>query len=139
MLAAPSWAPAAARAAPNFPRKGGDTPAVLARANRIVSATDYRGLVRAGRKARGPLLLAYGRRSGGTDPLRVGVIVARNVGNAVVRNRVRRRIKAVGWDLARQVDGLDVVVRALPSAASAEFSAIDGELRRLVRVLREKT
>ncbi len=111
---------------------------MLAKANRIVSATDYRRLVRSGRRARGALTLAYGRRSNPDSPLRVGVIVARNVGNAVVRNRVRRRIKAVSWAVAHEVRGLDVVVRALPSAAAADFAAIDTEVRRLVGALQER-
>jgi ribonuclease P protein component len=111
---------------------------VLAKANRIVAATDYKRLVRSGRKARGALTLAYGRRSEPGSPMRMGVIVARNVGNAVVRNRVRRRVKAVGWALARDVHGLDVVVRALPTAASAGFDDIDGEVRRLVGQLQER-
>jgi ribonuclease P protein component len=111
---------------------------VLAKANRIVAATDYRRLVRSGRKARGALTLAYGRRSDPDAPLRMGVIVARNVGNAVVRNRVRRRIKAVGWSLAQDVHGVDVVLRALPSSARADFAALDVEVRRLVGALRER-
>jgi ribonuclease P protein component len=68
----------------------------------------------------------------------MGVVVARNVGNAVVRNRVRRRIKAVGWSVAQDVQGLDVVVRALPAAASADFAAIDVEVRRLVGTLQDR-
>lgn len=111
---------------------------MLAKANRIVAATDYRRLVRSGRKARGPLVLAYGSRSRPDEPLRMGVIVARNVGKAVVRNRVRRRIKAVGWSLAQELHGFDVVLRALPSAADADFAAIDGEVRRLVGALKER-
>lgn len=111
---------------------------MLAKANRIVAATDYRRLVRSGRKARGGLTLAYGRRSEPGSPLRMGVIVARNVGNAVVRNRVRRRIKAVGWSLAQDMDGLDVVLRALPSSAKAGFADLDGEVRRLVGTLKER-
>lgn len=108
---------------------------MLARANRIVTAVDYRRLVRSGRRARGPVALAYARRTRPGEPLRMGVIVARNVGKAVVRNRVRRRIKAVGWSLARDLSGLDVVIRALPPAAGAPFAEIDGEVRRLVAVL----
>ena len=111
---------------------------MLAKANRIVAATDYRRLVRSGRKARGALALAYGSRSQPDAPMRMGVIVARNVGNAVVRNRVRRRMKAVGWSLAQDVHGLDVVLRALPPAAGADFAAIDGEVRRLVRSVQER-
>jgi ribonuclease P protein component len=111
---------------------------VLAKANRIVAATDYRRLVRSGRKARGSLTLAYGRRSEPGSPLRMGVIVARNVGNAVVRNRVRRRIKAVGWALAQDSRGLDVVFRAMPSAARAGFDDLDREVRRLVGALQDR-
>ena len=67
--------------------------------------------------------------------MRMGVIVARNVGNAVVRNRVRRRIKAIGWALANDVWGVDLVVRALPAAAAAGFDALDAEVRRHVATL----
>lgn len=105
---------------------------MLAKANRIVSAADYRGLVRGGRRAGGPVLLAYGRTTRPDRPLRMGVIVARNVGTAVTRNRVRRRIRAIGWSVARDTGGLDVVVRALPAAAAAEFAVLDSEVRRLV-------
>jgi ribonuclease P protein component len=108
---------------------------VLAKRNRIVSGLDYRRLVRSGRRARGAFTLAYARRTSPGDPMRMGVIVARNVGNAVARNKVRRRIKAVGWSLASEVDGVDVVLRALPSSARAGFDALDAEVREHVRSL----
>jgi ribonuclease P protein component len=102
---------------------------VLARQNRIVAAADFKRLVRSGRRARGPLTLTYARRTAAGDPLRVGVVVARSVGKAVVRNRVRRRIRAASWQLAREVDGLDVVVRALPAAAGADWPALSAAVR----------
>jgi ribonuclease P protein component len=108
---------------------------VLAKANRVTSATDYRRLVRSGRRARGALTLAYGRRTDPGEPLRVGVIVARNVGGAVVRNRVRRRIKAATWPLTSEVMGLDVVVRALPAAAAATWPDLADEVGEHVRAL----
>ncbi|HEV7623058.1 MAG TPA: ribonuclease P protein component [Amnibacterium sp.] len=110
---------------------------MLAKANRVTSATDYRRLVRSGRRSRGSFTLAYGRRTVPGDPLRVGVIVARNVGGAVVRNRVRRRIKAAAWPLAAEVSGLDVVVRALPAAATASWPDLAGEVRGHVTDLAE--
>ena len=52
--------------------------------------------------------------------LRVGFVVGKAVGNAVTRNRVRRRLRHLA---AAQLPStplpLDVVVRALPRAASA--------------------
>jgi ribonuclease P protein component len=51
---------------------------------------------------------------------RVGFVVGRSVGGAVTRNRVRRRLRhLVAAELTRTPDGVGIVVRALPRAASA--------------------
>jgi ribonuclease P protein component len=108
---------------------------VLAKANRVTSAADYRRLVRSGRRSKGSLTLAYARRTDQDAPLRVGVIVARNVGKAVTRNRVRRRIKAAGRSLTPRVHGIDVVLRALPAAADAPWEALEREVHHHVDTL----
>ena len=108
---------------------------MLAKANRVTSAADYRRLVRSGRRSKGSLTLAYARRTDRDAPLRVGVIVARNVGKAVTRNRVRRRIKAASRSLTARVRGLDVVVRALPAAADAPWEALEREVHHHVDAL----
>ena len=107
---------------------------MLAKANRITTAADYRRLTRTGRRQQQAHLLAYGRRVEG-GPLRLGVIVTKKVGGAVVRNRVRRRIKAVGWALAQERSGLELVIRALPSAATACWSDLEGDVRAAVDAL----
>ena len=99
---------------------------MLAKANRITSADDYRVIVRRGAKVAGAHTVSYLRsRESGTDA-RFGFIVSKKVGTAVRRNLVRRRLKAVCHEaLADGVHGVDIVVRALPGAAAAEW----GELR----------
>jgi ribonuclease P protein component len=65
--------------------------------------------------------------NGGTP--RFGFIVAKTVGNAVVRNRVRRRMKAIAHDLAPELPlGSEFVFRALPPAAVAPFAELKTEL-----------
>ena len=60
----------------------------------------------------------------------VGFVVARSVGGAVVRNRVRRRLRGVVVDLVDSLpQGADVVVRALPPAAEASFSRLAEDYR----------
>jgi ribonuclease P protein component len=108
---------------------------VLGKANRVVSAPDYRRLVRSGRRSKGALTLAYARRTQPEEPLRIGVIVAKNVGKAVTRNRVRRRIKAACFPLTAELRGLDVVLRALPPARDATWDELSGEVRRQVEAL----
>lgn len=72
------------------------------------------------------------------SPAHVGFIVSRAVGGAVVRNRVKRRLRAqVASRLDRLDDGCLLVVRALPAAASASSEALaidlDGALDAVLR------
>jgi ribonuclease P protein component len=103
---------------------------VLAKANRITSADDYRVIVRRGAKVAGAHTVSYLRsRESGTDA-RFGFIVSKKVGTAVRRNLVRRRLKAACHEAV--VDGIrevDVVVRALPNSADADWTTLRDEVR----------
>ena len=78
-------------------------------------------------------------RSPSFDGPRFGVIVSKQVGGAVVRNQVRRRIQAV---CAMAIEAVPVpatdliVIRALPGAGEIDWDTlraeIDGGLRRVV-------
>ena len=102
---------------------------MLAKANRITSADDYRVIVRRGAKVAGAHTVSYLRsRESGTDA-RFGFIVSKKVGSAVRRNLVRRRLKAACRELVDDgTAGVDVVVRALPSAAAADFGALRADV-----------
>jgi ribonuclease P protein component len=72
--------------------------------------------------------------SSGPTPPRVGFVVSRAVGNAVVRNRVRRRLRHLVRDrlpeLSLPSPGVVIVVRALPAAAGASYDELRGDLAR---------
>jgi ribonuclease P protein component len=102
---------------------------VLARANRVKTPDEFRRILRRGRRLGGTLLVAHTLRTDG-QPVRFGFVVGRAVGNAVVRNQVKRRLRAIAREvLPGVVDGTAVVVRALPPAASGSFGELDAELR----------
>jgi len=81
-----------------------------------------------------PLLVLYAAPND-LGRTRVGITVSGRVGNAVVRNRVRRRLRA-GLDerLARLPAGADVVVTARTSSARASYAdlcaALDSVIQR---------
>lgn len=65
----------------------------------------------------------------GTGPQsRVGFVVSKAVGGAVVRNRVKRRLRhLVAQELVSAPGPRDVVVRALPAAATSP-ARVEGDL-----------
>ena len=66
-------------------------------------------------------------------PPRVGFVVSKAVGNAVVRNRTKRRLRAaMAAELAGIPAGLDVVVRAQPAAAKATSLELEAALKPLL-------
>ena len=60
------------------------------------------------------------RASADVGQSQVGFVVGKNIGNAVVRNRVRRRLRHLAAaEVRRTAEPVSVVVRALPRAATA--------------------
>jgi ribonuclease P protein component len=90
--------------------------------------------VRAGEKRRGPLFLMEVLARGDDGPPRVGYTVTKKVGNAVVRNRVRRRLReAVRLHAAGDMTaGNDYVVVGRGEILTVPFDRLAAELSRRV-------
>ncbi len=85
--------------------------------------------VRRGRRAGTRTLVVHVARPSSEGPARVGFVVGKPVGSAVVRNRTKRRLRALMRPLLPQVlPGARVVVRANPPAAAAETSVLRHDL-----------
>ncbi len=68
-----------------------------------------------------PLLgIRYTVRTNNTSLLRIGIAASKKIGGAVVRNRIRRRLKAIARELAPQVKpGTDLLIGVRVGAATA--------------------
>ncbi|MFJ7591543.1 ribonuclease P protein component [Streptomyces sp. NPDC097617] len=119
---------------------------MLSPENRLRRREDFASAVRRGRRAGRPLLVVHLRTSGATDPhepgeidpsTRAGFVVSKAVGNAVIRNRVKRRLRHLVRERLSQLPaGSLVVVRALPGAGDAGPDALARDLdAALVRLL----
>lgn len=95
---------------------------MLPPASRIRTPDDFRETMRQGVKVARPSLVVHARRRQ-DEPSRAGFVVSRAVGGAVVRNRVKRRLRhLVAAELPSLVFPVDVVVRALPPASSSDLA-----------------
>ena len=75
-------------------------------------------------------------RANGLEQSRFGASVKKALGGAVVRNRIRRRVREIVRRNYREISaGWDIVIHPRASVAGAEFTAIEAELMRLLRAL----
>jgi len=123
------------RAASAFRPDGRDLPtqqAPAVRPERLKRRAEFLRVAAKGRKAAMPglVLQALDRRDDG--PARIGFTVTRKVGNAVVRNRARRRLKEATRLLLRErpLGGVDLVVIGRDRTRSRPFQALQDDLER---------
>lgn len=112
---------------------------MLPEAHRLKDSDSFRVAVRQGRRAGSRTVvvhLATTAGPGASDPARVGFVVSKAVGNSVIRNRVKRRLRHLAREHVSSLPGSAVlVVRALPAAAESSYPELDADLRRcLLRV-----
>jgi len=102
---------------------------VLPASHRLRSTAEFGVTVRRGRRAGTRTLVVHVARPSSEGPVRVGFVVGKPVGGAVVRNRTKRRLRALVRPLLPQVlPGALVVVRANPPAAGADTSVLQRDL-----------
>ncbi|MDJ1371697.1 ribonuclease P protein component [Gulosibacter molinativorax] len=99
---------------------------MLAHPNRVTRGDDYRRISRRGTRvsARGLVVLAE-LRADATAPTRFGFIITKRVGVAVVRNRLRRRLKAISRELLVLIPtGASFIIRVFPEAADLSYDEL---------------
>ncbi len=116
---------------------------MLPAGHRLRSSADFAAVLRGsgGARAGSTMVVVHATQADARAglPPRVGFVVSKAVGGAVVRNRTKRRLRAlVASRLELLPTGTDVVVRANPVAAQADSDQLGHELdSALARVLRK--
>jgi ribonuclease P protein component len=116
--------------------------------DRLRRRADYLRVQAANRRVALPGLLLQAASQNpppGSDPdkptgpaLRIGFTASRKVGNAVLRNRARRRLKALAADVMPRhaQPGHDYVLVARQATPARDFSALRGDLEAALKKLR---
>ncbi|AJE34404.1 MAG: ribonuclease P protein component [Corynebacterium humireducens] len=112
---------------------------MLPKQHKLTSPTDFSRTMKRGRRAGSRTVVVHllDRRTGPDAGIahqggpRVGLIVSKAVGNAVIRHRTSRRLRHV---CASLFDALppttDLVVRALPASGAASSSDLEKDIRK---------
>lgn len=103
----------------------------MRREQRLRRPADFTAVHRRGRTAASDTLLLRSLRTG-QPQTRVGFAVGKRVGNAVVRNRVKRRLRAAVTAVAL-APGWDVVIIARTPAAAQRYAPLAAGLHALLR------
>ena len=102
--------------------------------HRLRKSRDFAAARREGKSWADKRLVLVARRTD-AEHCRFGFSVSKRVGNAVVRNRIKRRLKEAARMeyLPRMESGWDFVVIARKDAANADYHRLNRSLRRLFR------
>jgi len=97
----------------------------LRRHERLTNAADFTRCYRHGKRLRTHYFTVYAYRWGDSAP-RLGLAVGKTVGIAVVRNRVKRRLRELFRRQKVLVPrGYDLFIRAGPASAAVSYAALE--------------
>ena len=133
--AAPKQSPAAIRQPQ--PARG---PLQFPKSAKLLKHSDFQHVYKNGKRHFAGLLTAFYwfRPPTQSSGPRVGITVGRALGGAVVRNRIKRRMReAIRFHLAELTAAVDVVFNPKKSALTADFDQIDQEVKRAFEVVQK--
>lgn len=99
---------------------------------RLKHRPEFKLVAAKGRKAPMPGLVLQALPRSDDGAARIGFTVTKKVGNAVIRNRTRRRLKEAArlWLAAHPVMGVDLVVIGRDGTRKRDFRTLQDDLRR---------
>jgi ribonuclease P protein component len=101
------------------------------KARRLTRPSEFDRVKKQGRVEHGKFLVLGFLREGAL-PMRAGFVTSRVIGRAVVRNRIRRRMREIVRKHQNEIlDGVWIVTIARTSAANATYQDLEGEWLRL--------
>lgn len=133
MLYCRAAAPGAARSLRSAP-KGSFSIAGFPKRVRLLRSKDFRKVYDEGSRFSSPVFAAFCLRGADSAGPRIGFTVPRALGKAVVRNRIKRRLReAVRYFLDRLNPQWSIVINPRRKALDAPFGEIRREIERLFR------
>ena len=104
------------------------------KSRRLTQSAEFEQVKKNGRVYRGQFVVLSIVPANDATPFRAGFITSRALGRAVVRNRVRRRLREIVRKHQRDlINGIWMVTIARASAARASYQQLEAEWLRLAK------
>ena len=108
----------------------------MMREKKLRKIKEYATVYRRGEKIYGKYVLLFFMPNQ-QEISRFGVVTTKKVGNAVIRNKWRRRIKEIVREYGDDLQsGYDIIVLARPRIKESEFSSVKKDITRVLRKAR---
>ncbi|HEX4602851.1 MAG TPA: ribonuclease P protein component [Candidatus Angelobacter sp.] len=121
LCAMPSMTETSKKVSQSFPRDA-----------RLLKHADFQAVYKQGRKHFSGNMTAFYRENNRSAGPRVGLTIGKVLGGAVVRNRIRRRMRAlVRQHLCELARPLDLVLHPRKSVLTLKFAQLDAEIKQV--------
>ncbi len=98
----------------------------------LKASSDFQRLSRQGKRWSCATFILQAAKKDSDIPLQFGLTASRKVGNAVVRNRAKRRLREIVQLFCRQkaLTGWDIVLIAKTAAATSDFAMMQADFEK---------
>ena len=95
----------------------------------LKSRESYKFIFLNGKKIRGKGNIIFVIKNSSSDDIKIGIAIDKKLGNAVKRNWIKRRIRAVCMDLIIQMNhGFSIIIKPVPENGMMKFEELRSEL-----------
>ncbi|WP_128895603.1 ribonuclease P protein component [Longirhabdus pacifica] len=101
---------------------------------RLAKNEQFKRIYRNGQSMANHQFVVYSKPSKGTEHFRVGVVVSKKIGNAVVRNRMRRVMKEILRHHKHDIiSNVDIIVLARKATLNMNYKQLESSMKHVLR------
>lgn len=102
--------------------------------NRLRKNMEFKKVYKTGKNYWNRNLILFIRKNG-SENTRIGISITKKIGNAVVRNKLKRRIKSVNQDYINSIKlGYDVVIIPKKNAVELTFKDLESAIKHIYKI-----
>lgn len=104
------------------------------RENRLRKNIEFKKVYKTGKNYWNRNLIVFIRKNG-RENTRIGVSITKRIGNAVVRNKLKRRIKSINEDYINFIkSGYDIVIIPKKNAVGLTFKDLESAVKHIYKI-----